>query len=118
MNQKIVKLWIIASFAIFVSSYAAKLFDPDPLVPALLRMIGLISSLLAVGYYVTSPRTTLGKISFAGVIIMTIGIVFKILHLMGADQLIYTGLVVLGVPFVIGLFRKKAQQEEELSQKE
>jgi hypothetical protein len=118
MNQRTVKNWIIASFAIFMLSYVAKLFNPDPFILALLRMIGLISSLLAVGYYVTSPGTKLGKVSFAGVIIMTSGIVFKILHWTGADELIYAGLVALCVPFAISFFRKKAQQEEELPQKE
>jgi hypothetical protein len=111
MNKNAVTNWIIASFAAFILSYVAKLFDPDPFIPALLRMIGLISSLLAVGYYVTSPATTLGKVSFAGVIIMTSGIVFKILHWTGADETIYTGLAIFGVPFAIGFFRKKVQQE-------
>jgi FtsH-binding integral membrane protein len=117
MNQRTVKNWIIASFAVFILSYMAKLFDPDPFIPALLRMIGLISSLLAVGYYVTSPGTTIGKVSFAGVIVMTLGIVFKIFHWTGADELIYAGLVALVVPFAIGLFRKKVQREKELSNK-
>jgi voltage-gated potassium channel Kch len=117
MKKNAVKTWIIVSFAVFALGLAAQLFIPDPFIPGLLRGIGWISSLVAVGYYVTSPSTTLGKVSFVGVIVMIFGIVFKILHWTGADEMIYVGLVALSVPFAIGFFRKKAQRESESSNK-
>lgn len=79
---------------------------------------GLLSSLLSVGCYVTSPASTLGKISYAGVVLLTMGVALKTLHWTGANGLLVAGLTLMIVPFGIEFFRgkrkttRKEQSEE------
>jgi hypothetical protein len=112
MNQNVIKNWIIVSFGIFVLGYVVAFFDPDPSITFWLRFLGILSSIFAVGYYVTSPTTLLGKLSYAGVIFMTFGIAFKILHWTGADELIIGGLALFAIPFAIAFFRSRANSDE------
>lgn len=76
-----------------------------------LRLGGFLSSMLAVGYYVCSPTTTPGKISYAGVVIITIGVAFNILHWTGANESIIVGLIVFGIPYAADLIRKQPEDQ-------
>jgi hypothetical protein len=105
-----IKIWIVASFALIILSYGLSAYDVS--VAGWMRIGGFLSSMLAVGYYVCSPATMPGKVSYAGVVFMAIGIVFKILHWTGANETIIAGLLIFGIPSAIEFFKRSRQQEQ------
>ncbi len=109
MKRKGPTIWIIISFAAMALSYFLRSFDLVAEISFWLYPCGFLSSLLAVGYYVTSPDTILGKFAYVGVIIMSSGIVFKVLHWTGGNAIICGGLAVFIIPFGIGLFKRGPQ---------
>lgn len=66
-----------------------------------------MSFLLSVGYVSTPAGSWTGKTAFGAVVLMILGIAFKVLHLPAANILIIAGLVILAVSCVIHWFRHR-----------
>jgi hypothetical protein len=72
-----------------------------------LFLFGWVSSLLAIGYYSTPSDSIFGKIAFSFVVVMVAGILFKMLHLMGANIMIIIGLAGIVAVYALMWFREK-----------
>src|SRR5262245_10133230 len=108
MEKKLVRTWIILSFAAHIAGRIWIGLDESANDLAYhLSFNGLLSSLLAVGYYSTPSDSVYGKIAFAFVVIMVIGIAFKILHYEGADAMIIIGLAGIFVTYLVMWLREK-----------
>jgi small-conductance mechanosensitive channel len=92
MKKKILIVWIIISICLAIAGWLWSRIDARNAIAMIVFFLGGISSLLAVGYYSTPSNSIYGKVAFGFVIVIVIGIVFKILHLEGADLAIICGL--------------------------
>jgi hypothetical protein len=108
MEKKLVRTWIILSFVALIAGRIWSNADTSVNNFAFhLYFDGLLSSLLAVGYYSTPSSSVYGKIAFAFVVIMVIGIASKILHYDGADAMIIIGLAGIFVTYLVMWLREK-----------
>lgn len=107
MHSKPVFIWIIISAVAAVVGYIWSRYDIGNGMAVSLYMLGWTSSLLAVGYHSTPSNSVFGKIAFVFVIIMVSGIMMKILHLLGANEIIIGGLLGIAVTYLVMWFGKK-----------
>lgn len=92
MPKKLVQAWIISSFVIILVAEIWKQYDPENTSLSMIKFYAVLSSLLSVGYYSTPSNSVYGKISFGFVLLLVIGIMFKVLHYEGADAMVVIGL--------------------------
>jgi hypothetical protein len=81
--------------------------DPTNNYAFYLWFFGWISFLLVVGYFSTPSNSVFGKVAFRFVVLMVIGIVMKILHLLGGEVTIIVALVGIFATYVIMWFGKR-----------
>ena len=108
-------IWIVVSIAAAITGYVLKSFEETASIGVTLYLIGWISSLIAVGYFVSSPTTLIGKIMFVFTLIMIAGVACKIMNLQIAknvdgNALILAGLAGVGVCYLIGYWKDKKQK--------
>ena len=97
MPKKLLSAWIITSFVIGI---VWSRFDHDNHYAFLIYFNGIISSLLAVGYYSTPSNSIYGKITYGFVVLTVVGIAFKILHYLWANEMIIVGLLGISITYV------------------
>jgi hypothetical protein len=100
-------LWTAFSFLGVIVSYIWMQIEPDNYDVSTLSFYSWLSSLLAVGYLSTPTGSWHGKVAFAGVVIMVIGIGFKILNLPGANGLIIAGLATIAATYLFDWMKKR-----------
>lgn len=93
ISNKLQLGWIFFSLVAVITGQLAPGFLPESDIRFVLIFYGQLSLLLAVGYYCTPSNSIFGKILFGFVVIMVIGIAFKILHYEGADLIIILSLL-------------------------
>jgi hypothetical protein len=97
LNSNKMFIWIATSIAVAVIGYLLKSFEETSRPGLIIYIIGWISSLIAVGYYISEPSTLSGKIMFGFILIMVTGIAFKILHVQISDQFEGDQLILVGL---------------------
>ncbi len=107
MPRNPVTIWIVLSFLTLITGYVWYYLDSGSNAAFAAISLGWVSSLLAVGYYSTPSDSIYGRIAFAGVIVMVMGMVMKILHYTGANLLIVIGLLVIVVTYVTRWTRER-----------
>jgi FtsH-binding integral membrane protein len=104
--QSLIPWWIGLSITICLGGLLWKYIQPaDPIAP-LVYFFGLISSLLAVGYYSTPTGSLFGKVAYSFVVVTVVGIVMKVLHVVYANEMIAAGLAGIAITFIIMWVRK------------
>jgi hypothetical protein len=98
--KKLLSAWIITSFVAILIGIVWSRFDHDNNYAFLIYFNGIISSLLAVGYYSTPSNSIYGKITYGFVVLTVVGIAFKILHLW-ANEMIVVGLLGISITYVL-----------------
>jgi hypothetical protein len=83
-----------------------KYIQPADAIAPLVYFFGLISSLLAVGYYSTPTGSVFGKVAYGFVVVTVAGIVMKVLHVVFANETIVAGLAGIAITFIIMWVRK------------
>lgn len=107
MNKNIVTSWIIISIIAAVGGSLWIRMDSENEIAFFVFFFGWMSSLLVIGYYSTPSNSLYGKILFGGVVVIVIGIAFKILHFTGGDMLIIVGLGILACTYVTMWLRNR-----------
>lgn len=97
----------VISLAAWLTGWILRRTDPDLDFGFYLSFFGWISFLLIVGYFSTPANSVFGKVAFTFVVIMVIGIIMKILHLLGGNFAIIVGLVGIFATYLIMWFGKK-----------
>lgn len=113
MSKSPILIWIVLSFASLLIGVIWRQFDSSSEIATGLYFVGWISSLLAIGYFSTPTGSMYGKIAFGCVALMVTGIVMKILHLTGANEIIIIGLLGIGAAYGVMWFKDKKQPEGE-----
>jgi hypothetical protein len=104
VNKKVI---LGIPFALILLGVVGRQFDPQNSVAFIFYLTGWLSSLIVVGYFSTPSNSLLGKICFGFVIVMTLGVLFKMLHFLGGNELIVVGLIGVVVTYGLWWFRKK-----------
>ena len=107
MPRNPVTIWIVLSFLTLFTGYLWNYLDAGSDTAFVMIFFGWASSLLAVGYYSTPSDSMYGKIAFAGVMVMVMGMAMKILHFLGANHLIVIGLLAIVVTYVTRWARER-----------
>ena len=100
-------IWIVLSVSMWLTGIIWENFDPNNSFAFLLKFLGWVSALLAVGYLSTPSNSRIGKVAFGGVFVTVSGIAMKLLHLPGANALIILGLLVITTTYFALWFGKK-----------
>lgn len=107
MNRKTLQIWIGISLAAWVVGYAGKEWLEGNEIFFGLFFFGWISSMLAIGFYSKPHHVVFGKIVYGFIILMIVGIMLKILHLMGGHELILIGLAGVVVTYAAMWFKNR-----------
>src|SRR5688572_19154225 len=91
MTRNPVTFWIALSLGLWILGSAWRFANPTDEGGFLMYFLGWVSTLLAVGFYSSPGYSMYGKIAFAAVVVTVIGIVFKVLHWSGGNELIVVG---------------------------
>jgi hypothetical protein len=110
MRKNTVVICVAISVATLIIGHFWRKADPGNETSFILYFFGWIATLLTVGYASTPTGSIFGKVSFAFVCIMVIGIAFKILHYTAANELIVVGL--LGIVITYSVMWLKERKTE------
>jgi hypothetical protein len=104
--ESLLPWWIGLSITICLGGLLWKYIQPADAIAPLVYFFGLISSLLAVGYYSTPTGSVFGKVAYGFVVVTVAGIVMKVLHVVFANETIVAGLAGIAITFIIMWVRK------------
>jgi hypothetical protein len=107
MEKKTLRILTVISAIAWAGGYVFHNFYPDNDFIFSLYFFGWISFMLVVGYSSTPSSSLPGKVAFACVVVMILGIVMKILHMPGANIIIVVGLLGIGLTYFVMWFGKK-----------
>jgi hypothetical protein len=110
MFRNPVSVWILLSAICWFVGLVWKYIEPYNETVFILNFSGWLSFLLAIGYYCTPSNSIYGKIAFACVTVIVIGIAMKILHIDGGNAAIVVSLGVLGATYVIMWRRQRVER--------
>ena len=99
LDRETLNIWVVLSFLTLITGCVWRHLDSNSEIAIVAYILGLISSLLAVGYYSTPSHSIYGKIAFTCVIIVVSGMIMKILHWVGANEVMVIGLAGIGFTF-------------------
>jgi hypothetical protein len=108
MRKKTLTILTVISALAWAGGYVLHSFYPYNDFTFELYFFGWISFMLVVGYSSTPSNSLPGKIAFACVVVMILGIVMKILHMPAANIIIVIGLVGIGLTYFVMWFGKRA----------
>ena len=97
MSKKVVVTWFVISIICLLIGRIVS-FPAAPY----LSILGLISSMQAAGYYAKPDHPVFGTIFYGCVIVIVVGVCFKVSHFTGDNILITVGL--LGTVITYGLW--------------
>jgi len=107
MTRNPIAIWIALSLLFWLTGTIWQSFGSANDIAFIVRTVGWVSSLIAIGYYSTPSNSGYGKLAFAGVIVMVGGIVLKILHYDGGNELIIIGLLGIIATYGVMWFGKR-----------
>jgi hypothetical protein len=99
MQKKIVLGCFLVSIMMIASGLIWRAVESENSNASLLYTVGWLMSLLVIGYYCTPTGTTFGKIAFAAVVVLVIGIGMKAFVITGANKVIVGALLTLAITY-------------------
>ena len=111
MKPKLITILIVLSFILILLGQFWSKFDSETSTGSDMKFIGIIASVLSVGYFSTPSGSIFGKIGFAYVIVIAAGVAMKLYHLYQGNLVLIVGLAGLGIAHLINWIRSKRAKE-------
>jgi hypothetical protein len=99
MQKKIVLGCFLVSIVMIAVGLIWRAVESQNASASLLYTFGWLLSLLVMGYYCTPTGKTFGKIAFAAIIILVVGIGMKAFAITGANKVIVGALLTLAITY-------------------